>query len=177
VNSELVVGAIGLAGTLAGAGATFIGVVYQQRQQERSTRAHRHQEQATEAVNKILAELYEIQRKARQAADGLAEADREERYRAQHDSVAQITLTVQAVPDEVLRVRIQENVFFVLLNPPEDSRTERERRMDTMWLCADSVECLGAYLREEPLPEQNDRVVELYERFPSFRDSRWFIEE
>ncbi|MER7043247.1 hypothetical protein [Streptomyces microflavus] len=120
--------------------------------------------------------MYELQRVARQGNDGLTESERAERYRGQHDAVARIVLNVQRIPDAELRSRLQQNAFFVLLNPPEDTRPEMERREATLWLCMDSIESLGAYLRNEPAPQRNSAVKDLRVQFAEFLDSTFFLQ-
>ncbi|MDX3186474.1 hypothetical protein PV334_35295 [Streptomyces sp. ME02-7008A-1] len=176
METEILVGLIGLGGALVGASATFAGVVYQQRRQDLSARRLHRQTQAAGAADTILSDLYELQRVARQGNDGLTESERAERYRGQHDAVARIVLNVQRIPDAELRSRLQQNAFFVLLNPPEDTRPEMERRESTLWLCVDSIESLGAYLRNEPAPGRNSAVRELRIRFAGFLDSTFFLQ-
>lgn len=176
VETEILVGLIGLGGALVGAGATFAGVVYQQRRQDLSAKRLQRQAQTAGAADTILFDLYELQRVARQGNDGLTESERAERYRGQHDAVARIVLNVQRIPDAELRSRLQQNAFFVLLNPPEDTRPEMERREATLWLCMDSIESLGAYLRNEPAPQRNSAVKDLRVRFAGFLDSTFFLQ-
>ncbi|MFC8230276.1 hypothetical protein [Streptomyces sp. NPDC057287] len=176
METDMLVGLIGLGGALMGASATFVGVVYQQRRQDLSARTLHRRTQAASAADMILSDLYELQRVARQGNGGLTESERAERYRSQHDAVARIVLSVQRIPDAELRSRLQQNAFFVLLNPPEDARPEMERREATLWLCMDSIESLGAYLRNEPAPKRSSSVNNLRIRFSAFLDSTFFLQ-
>ncbi|MEU1536137.1 hypothetical protein [Streptomyces fagopyri] len=176
METETLAGLIGLGGALVGASATFAGVVYEQRRQDLNARRLHRQTQAAGAVDTILNDLSELQRVARQGSSGLTESELAERYRWQHDAVARIVLTVQRIPDAEVRSRVRQNAFFVLLSPPDDTRSAMERRQATMWLCMDSIETLGAYLRDYPAPERNLTVKDLRVRFAEFLGSTFFLE-
>ncbi|WP_327421257.1 hypothetical protein OG612_32765 [Streptomyces sp. NBC_01527] len=177
MESSVVVGVIGLASALLGAGVTFAGIVYQQRHQARVDREAQRQALATAAVERVLGELSAIQRIVRRSTRDLTAEEAEERRLRLHDHVASILLEAQRIPDPRVRDRVRENASFVLLSPPEDPRTPDERRMDGMWVCGDSIGCLGAYLREEPLPGRLSPVQELIDRWPTFRGGTdWFME-
>ncbi|CAM5697851.1 putative protein OS=Streptomyces microflavus OX=1919 GN=Smic_83130 PE=4 SV=1 [Streptomyces microflavus] len=51
-----------------------------------------------------------------------------------------------------------------------------ERREATLWLCMDSIESLGAYLRNEPAPQRNSAVKDLRVQFAEFLDSTFFLQ-
>ncbi|MGW3633605.1 hypothetical protein ACWD7F_26190 [Streptomyces sp. NPDC005122] len=91
-------------------------------------------------------------------------------------SVAAAGVQVERIPDAELRSRVRQNAFFVLLSPPDDMRSTMERRQATLWLCMDSIETLGAYLRDDPPPERNSTVKDLRVRFAEFLDSTFFLE-
>ncbi|POX37892.1 hypothetical protein C3486_26080 [Streptomyces sp. Ru73] len=176
MDSAVLSGTIGLAGAVVGAAATFAGVVYQQRHQERTAREARRSERAEAATEAILAELLAIQALARRSEEGLRAEELQERKRSIHDHVATIIQVSHRLTEKRLRERVQNNAFFVLLSPPGDDRSRLDKRLAMLHLCEDSVLALGAHLRGDPPPEVGLQVRRLHARWPEFLGSTWYVE-
>ncbi len=181
MDGSVWVGAVfGLVGTGVGGGLSIWSSTMAQRQQIRNARDEQRRMRASSAVESALAELFEVQRDARRATPQETGEEGQQRSRLLHDRVLKVQLLMQRVPDAGLRMRVREDTFFMLLSPPDDTRTRQERRVDIIELCGDAVACLGAYLRDEPIPPRTERVESLRALWPQFQhdvDSNYFIWE
>jgi hypothetical protein len=65
-----------------------------------------------------------------------------------------------------LRERVRVDTLFLPLSPPGDKRSWEERRVDRIYLCADAIASLGAYLRGEPLPPPTEGVTKVRDIWP-----------
>jgi hypothetical protein len=83
-----------------------------------------------------------------------------------HERVIAVQVLMQRVPLAGLRERIRVDTLSLALSPPGDTRSWEERRVDRIFVCADAIASLGAYLREEPLPSPAGRVVEVRGLWP-----------
>lgn len=72
-----------------------------------------------------------------------------------------VQVLMQRVPHAGLRERIRADVLFLPLSPPGDARSWEEQRVDRIYLCADAIASLGAYLRGEPLPPPTEQVTKV----------------
>ncbi|MGW2885181.1 hypothetical protein ACWDDN_07395, partial [Streptomyces griseoruber] len=162
MDASIWVGAMfGLIGTGVGGGLSIWSSTLAQRQQTVQAREERQQVRASTAVEAALAELLEIQRDARRAGP-LDEV----RQKLLHERVLHVQVLMQRVPDAALRTRVRDDTLFMPLSPPGDTRTDQQRRVDIMFLSADAIACLGAYLRAEPLPSPAERVQTLGSLWP-----------
>ncbi|WP_030257067.1 hypothetical protein [Streptomyces violens] len=162
MEASVWVGAVfGLVGTGIGGALSIWSAVMTQRQQAAHTREEQRQARASAAVEAALTELFEIQRDARRAGP-----DSETRRQQLHERVLNIQVLMQRVPDAGLRDRVREASFFLPLSPAGDTRSREERRVDSMYLCADAIACLGAYLRAEAMPARTGRVEEIRALWP-----------
>ncbi|MER6560562.1 hypothetical protein ABT300_23065 [Streptomyces sp. NPDC001027] len=162
MDASVWVGAVfGLAGTGIGGALSIWASVMTQRRQADHEREGQRQARASAAVEAVLTELFEIQRDARRAGP-----DSDTRRVALHERVLNIQVLMQRVPDAALRDRVREAALFLPLSPAGDTRTWEERRVDRMYLCADAIACLGAYLRGEPMPARVSRISEIRTLWP-----------
>ncbi|MEU3761338.1 hypothetical protein [Streptomyces albogriseolus] len=166
---------VGLIGVGAGAGATFGGVVYQQRHGTREARTARLRGEAVAAAEKILSELLAMQHSLRLGSYGAAEEEQRDYRRALQHHHATIQLHSQWLPDAELRSRLTVNALYTQIGPVGDSRSGIERRGHGMALCADSIACLGAFLRSEALPVRDAYVDQILARWPEGRELHTFI--
>lgn len=67
------------------------------------------------------------------------------------------------------------NALYTQVGPVGDSRSDVERRSDGMALCADSIACIGAFLRSEPLPTRDPFANQVLARWPEGRELHTFI--
>lgn len=63
------------------------------------------------------------------------------------------------------------------MNPPGDTRSALQRRLDALFVCDDSIHCLGTYLRQESAPDRSPAVEALLNLWPDRRGATWIIEE
>ncbi|MEU8837213.1 hypothetical protein [Streptomyces sp900116325] len=162
MEASVWVGAVfGLVGTGVGGALSIWSAAAAQRQQAAHAREERRQVRASAAVEAALTELFEIQRDARRAGP-----DSETRRHQLHERVLNIQVLMQRVPDAALRDWVREATVFMPLSPAGDTRTWEDRRVDRMYLCADAIAALGAYLRVESTPARVGRVEAIRALWP-----------
>lgn len=153
MSDELLVGVIGLSGTLVGAAVAFLGVVYQQRRQAELIRAERRDALSHQAVDILMAELEKIRELAWSVPHGDDDPPGFGESLSKHVGVIQ--LAALRLPDRDLREAIE--AACVLGFGHEESFREhvglRVQRGVMVATCWDVQKCLGAYLRQEPRPE------------------------
>ncbi|GAP53240.1 uncharacterized protein SAZU_8121 [Streptomyces azureus] len=166
---------IGLVGVSAGAGATFGGVVYQQRHASRAAETARRRGEAVTAAEKLLAELLVMQQNLRRGAYDVTGDEVHEYNRARSRHHATVQLHSQWLPDAELRTRLGINALYTQIGPAGDPRSDVQRRADGMSLCLDSIACLGAFLRSEPIPQRDAATLEVLARWPQGQSMDRFI--
>lgn len=159
MNTELLVGVIGLLGALVGAAAAFAGVVYQQNHQARLARAERREALARQAVDVLMAELEDL-RKLLSSGPDIGPADSPQFLEPLERHLSVINLAALRLPQEELRELIESacNVRFGydesyrewLGIPPGQGHEAYQRESRLSAMCRDAQRCLGAYLRQEP---------------------------
>ncbi|MFD5078211.1 hypothetical protein [Streptomyces sp. NPDC058371] len=167
---------IGLVGVGAGAGAAFAGIVYQQRHATRAAEIARRRGEAVTAAEKLLAELLAMQQNLRRGTYGATEDEIREHNRVGRRHHANVQLFSQWLPDGELRTRLSVNALYTQVGPVDDSRNDVQRRGDGMILCMDSIACLGAFLRFEPIPQRETATLEVLARWPQGQSMQWFID-
>ncbi|MFF1306589.1 hypothetical protein [Streptomyces sp. NPDC058307] len=166
---------IGLIGVVAGAGAAFGGVVYQQLHSERAALMARKRTEAAGAAEQLLVELLSIQQLLRRGTYDFSEEERREHYRTLMRHPATMQLHSQWLPDAELRSRLSVNALYVNLGPSGDVRSDVERRQNGMAVCFDSIACLGAFLRSEDLPGRPPDAQQVLDHWPDGQDGHTFI--
>ncbi|MFD3324076.1 hypothetical protein [Streptomyces sp. NPDC058701] len=156
MGNEVLVGVIGLGGTIVGASAAFLGVVYQQRHQARLAQAQRRDSMAIAAADTLLTELESLSKIAwRRPDDG---SPRDEAFRQwtaeMGECVGRIQLAVLRLPHPELREAIESACLFEFGNEVHFQQVVglRAGRILMNAMCRDAQRCLGAYLRQEPIP-------------------------
>ncbi len=81
--------------------------------------------------------------------------------RSLQERILTVQVLMQRVPHAELRERVRVTTLYLPLCPPGDTRSWEEQRVDRIYLCADAIACLGAYLRGEPLPRPAERVTQV----------------
>jgi hypothetical protein len=153
MSTEVLVGVIGLSGALVGAAAAFAGVVYQQKHQEKMARSQRRDALAQQAVDTLMAELEEARRLVWSVpGDAEEPPDLPERLRRHIDV---IRLAVLRIPHQELREAIDAAcmVEFGRFEGFQEHVGLPAPRIVVNAMCWDAQKCLGAYLRQEKLPE------------------------
>lgn len=178
MDAAVSAGWIGLVGTTVGAGGALLGGWMQQRHQVKTAREERRHVLAITAAEAALAELFEMQREVRICIEPPSEGESTEQIRRIHGWQTKINLLMQRVPDADVRQRVCEAVALSYLFPrgtPHISSSEWQ--IYAMCMSSDAVECLGAYLREEPLPPRPEKVAEARHRLIEDvgRITNWFI--
>lgn len=174
VDASVLGALIGLVGVGAGAGAAFGGVVYQQRHGARAAETARRRGEAVAAAERILAELLTMQQSLRRG-DGATEDERREYHRVFDRHHATVQLHSQWLPHAELRSRLNVNALLTEIGPTGDTRCDVERRAHGMTLCADSIACLGAFLRSEAIPGRGAAAEEVLARWPEGQHLHTFI--
>ncbi|USQ85748.1 hypothetical protein NFX46_19475 [Streptomyces phaeoluteigriseus] len=152
MNTDLLVGVIALLGTFVGAAAAFTGVVYQQRHQARLVREERRDVLAEKAVDTLIMELEKVKFFVGTWPDDAMTPEHAEHL---FGHIAELRLAALRVPHEELRESIEAACVLAFGN--ERSFREHigfhENRLLMKSMCHEAQRCLGAYLRQEPLPQ------------------------
>jgi hypothetical protein len=169
MNTDLLVGVIALLGAFVGAAAAFAGVVYQQRHQARLVREERRDVLAERAVDTLIMELEKVRFYVGTWPD---DAMTPERAVNLSGHIAELRLAALRVPHEELRESIEAACILAFGNEPSfrEHIKFREKRLLMQSMCHEAQRCLGAYLRQEPLPQ-----TELLGRAHSFVQSMYTI--
>ncbi|MFJ9089773.1 hypothetical protein ACIRL3_45890 [Streptomyces sp. NPDC102384] len=175
MDSSVLGALIGLAGVGAGAGAAFCGVVYQQRHTTHAASLAQQRSEAIQAAQHLLTELLALQQLLRRGAHTASEEERSEYQRIRLHHHATVQLHSQWLPDAELRARLTSNALYASIGPQGDQRSTSEVRSDAMLACADSVACLGAFLRSESLPRRSPEVEAVISRWPEGKDFHSYI--
>ena len=175
MDASLLGALIGLVGVGVGAGTAFPGVVYQQRHVDRAALTERKRAEATGAAERLLAELLDVQQLLRRGTYGFTKEESRDHYRTLARHHATIQLHSQWLPDAELRSRLGTNALYTQVGPAGDTRSDVEHRGDGMALCADSIACLGAYLRSEELQERAAAAEQVIARWPEGQDAATFV--
>ncbi|MFZ4150538.1 hypothetical protein [Streptomyces pseudogriseolus] len=175
MSDTLVVGIIGLAGAVVGALAAFLGVVYQQRQQARLADRERRAALSQGAVDSLLIDLEALRDHAwKRPADGDVAPGWGEWVEEMGRILARIRLSIFRLSDRDLRETLRAACLFGFGN--EDLLQEaiglRAGRILMVAMCGEAQECLGYYLRREPIPatrflSQARREYEVVTRQPA----------
>lgn len=157
VEPEIIVGIVGLGGTLIGALAAFGGVVYQQGKQAQHERARRRDERAEGATDSLMADV-ETVRKLVMAGHGKDLSDDSEEARLWREELDETIIGIRLgslrIPDEDLRRNIVAACAFgfgryhLLEASGLNSTSVLMVRM-----CVEVQNVLGAYLRGAPAPQ------------------------
>ncbi|KFG10601.1 hypothetical protein [Streptomyces scabiei] len=176
MDATVAAGVIGLIGAVIGSTATVTGIIYQQRHTTRMHAASLQRSTVHTAAQTLLREILDIQEVLRRSLTDLSLDDASQRARRIREHLAIVLTNAQWLPSASLRQRLQENAAFVNVSPADDHRSSLEKRVDAMHLCADSITCLGAYIRDEPIPDRPSDVEDIVARWPDLRSATWFIE-
>lgn len=155
MSETLLVGIIGLGGAVVGALAAFLGVVYQQRQQARLIDEERRAALSQGAVDSLLVDLEALRDHAwkrpaeEEAAPGWGEWVDEMGH-----ILARMRLAIFRLSDRDLRETLQAASLFGFGNEGhlQEAIGLRAGRLLMMAMCVEAQECLGCYLRREPIP-------------------------
>ncbi|NUP43259.1 MAG: hypothetical protein HOY76_41140 [Streptomyces sp.] len=166
VETETLVGLIGLGGAVVGVGGTLLGGWLQHRQQAQTAREERAEARSSEAesrgrevADKALSELYALRRHALAWKVGMSAAERNEWLGKAHTMADEAELHTALIPGaDTLRVRVGDALSVVRASFFQDA-DEAEHEAD---LCvADTGHCidlLSAYMRgDAALPEPTRR--------------------
>lgn len=176
MDAAVTAGFIGLIGAVVGSAATFSGVIYQQRHTARLHAASVQRATVHTAAQQLMREILEVQAVLQRDPSDLDPDEFAQQGRRLREHLSVVLIDGQWLSDSQLRRRLQENAAFVNMSPPGDTRSSVEKRADAMLLCADSIACLGAYVREEPMPSRLRDTEDVLARWPKMRSATWFIE-
>lgn len=154
MGTEIVVGMIGLGGAVVGALAAFLGVVYQQRHQAKLADQQRRVALSEAAIVTLIAELEALREHAWKRPDGEAEDGWREWIDGMGRILGRIRLATLRLPNQDLRETLEAAWLF------EFGHSElfqgvvglRSGRMLMMAMTGEAQQCLGHYLRQEPIP-------------------------
>ncbi|WP_055567764.1 hypothetical protein [Streptomyces atriruber] len=175
MDSSVLGALIGLAGVAFGAGATFCGIVYQQRHTTRAASLAQRRSEATQAAQHLLTELLALQQLLRKGAHTSSEEELSEYQHTKLQHHATVQLHAQWLPDAGLRARLTSNALYASIGPQGDQRSHSEIRSDAMLACADSVACIGAFLRSEALPRRSPEIEAVISRWPEGKEFHTYI--
>ncbi|MEH0415975.1 hypothetical protein [Streptomyces sp. B21-083] len=152
---------VGLAGTLVGTavggGLSIWASVVAQNRQAKATRDFRIEEKAEAAVEEMIIQLYVIKQRARdlpQDNRGFGAWDQELSQLA-----AQVEPTVLRIRDKELRERIEEVLGYMGMTHELTDYLVHGGSLLLPWtVCSYGLECLGAAVRGEPLPEPTEPI-------------------
>ncbi|MET9158274.1 hypothetical protein ABZX56_11150 [Streptomyces parvulus] len=152
MGTEVLVGVIGLSGALVGAAAAFAAVVYQQKHQARLAQAERRDALAQQAVELVAAELEQLRRLLWPQEGEEPTQESTQRILRHIDA---IRLAVLRLPHQELREAIEAAcmIEFGRFEGFQQHVGLPQPKLIGNALCWDAQKCLGAYLRQEPLPE------------------------
>ncbi|MDT0495129.1 hypothetical protein RM717_32045 [Streptomyces griseus] len=169
MSTSVWIGALaGIVGTATGGALSIWSGRWTHRAQERTARTEQLRSRAAAAAEAALTELVEIHHDFRKARTP-DEDEWRHRLRLLHDRIAKVQVLLHSIPDAKLRTRVREDTFYMPLSPPDDRRTGSEKRASIIDLCNDAVVCLGAFLRDEELPERNARVEHIRDLWPEWK--------
>lgn len=131
--------------------------------------------QSIQAAQHLLTELLALQQLLRKGARTASEEEKSEYQRTKLHHHATVQLHSQWLPGAELRSRLTSNVLYASIGPQNDQRSDSERRSDAMLACADSVACLGAFLRSEAPPRRSPEVEAVIRRWPEGKDYHEYI--
>ncbi|MFD5558148.1 hypothetical protein ACFWIA_30460 [Streptomyces sp. NPDC127068] len=151
----------GLVGTGIGGGLSIWSTTINHRRQAADRRESEAQARATAATEEALEHLLAIWHGARRSGEQDSAAKR-----SLQERILTVQVLMQRVPHAELRERVRVTTLYLPLSPPDDTRSWEEQRVDRIFLCADAVACLGAYLRGEPLPHPTERVTQIKGTWP-----------
>ncbi|MDI5971064.1 hypothetical protein POF50_017220 [Streptomyces sp. SL13] len=162
MDSSVWVGAVsGLLGTGIGGGLSIWSTVMSRRHQIVDRREMEAQARGSGAIEKAMEYLLAVWRDARRAGE-----EDEVAGRLLQERVLAVQILMQRVPHAGLRERVRIDTLFLPLSPPGDTRSWEVQRVDRIFLCADAIAALGAYLRGEPLPPPAERVTKMRDTWP-----------
>lgn len=154
MGTEVLVGVIGLGGAAVGASAAFLGVVYQQRHQAKLADKQRRLELSETAIDTLIAELEALREHAWKRPDRDAGADWQEWVRGMLPILRRIRLATLRLPDQDMRETLEAAWMFEYGSSEHFQEVVglRSGRLLMMGMTAEAQQCLGHYLRQEPIP-------------------------
>ncbi|MFJ4702796.1 hypothetical protein ACIP5N_32050 [Streptomyces sp. NPDC088768] len=72
---------------------------------------------------------------------------------------------VEHISDKEVRIRLRDGVNLFIPPPEDDRRSHAQLNADKAFVGRYLTELLGAYLREEPLPPQPERIEEIRQHY------------
>ncbi|MEV2277849.1 hypothetical protein AB0I72_19915 [Nocardiopsis sp. NPDC049922] len=153
MSTEILVALVGLGGALFGAGAAFLGVVYQQRHQAKHAIRERRATMAEAAIDVITTQVQTLEKLIHSQA-----GEDFEWTEQMSDCLGAIRLSALRIPNKDLREAIEAvcDTRFGSGRLMDDyccgPCPESLKRMKIMIMTEEVQESLGAYLRGEELP-------------------------
>ncbi|WP_328584953.1 hypothetical protein [Streptomyces sp. NBC_00370] len=154
MNSEVLVGIIGLGGAAIGAAAAFLGIVYQQRAQTKQAIQERLTALSEGAVDVLITELQVLQGHAWKRPEAES-AERPEWLQEMSEILGRINLASLHLTDGDLRDALEAACLFGFGHESylQEHVGLRAGRLLMMAMCVEMQKSLGCYLRREPAPK------------------------
>lgn len=153
---------VGLAGTVVGGGLSIWASVVAQKRQTKATRDLRIEEKAEASANEAITQLYVIKQRARdfpQEHGGLGAWQKELGRLA-----AEMEPAVLRLRDDALRERIEEVLGYMdMIYELTDYPAHGGSLMLPSEVCRYGLDCLGAAVRNRPLPAPSPAMLKARE--------------
>ncbi|MEU1454407.1 hypothetical protein [Streptomyces avermitilis] len=160
---------VGLAGTVIGGGLSIWASVVAQIRQTKAARDLRVEEKSEAAVEEAITQLYVIKLRAREVPQDHQGFDDWEKELIR--LAVQMEPTVLRIRDKKLRQRIEEVLGSIgLVGELTDYQEHRGWLLLPWEICSYGLECLGAGIREEPLPAPSPAMLKAREIIAFLRE-------